>query len=246
LNGRIAAAGAANDAVSLLLGLDADGIIVAGTGSIVIIRSRDGGLYQVGGQEWVACDDGSGFWIGLRSIRQAYRDLEAGVDSVLLQRLRQLYGIRPDDDRRLIARLRDLSIADSNMKKEIARFAASVCAAAERGDAAAQNIVKAEAEELADVTAGALRRRYSLSELNAGVGLVQCGSVLGNEFYRASFEAQLEMRLRSGVDQRAELRWRRVTTADEAAINLARSLRDSTEGMLALDLAYRPAVVRFS
>ena len=50
-------------------------------------------------------DYGGGFWIGLKAIRQAYRDYESGVDSVLLQRLRQVYGIRPDDHHGLIAKL---------------------------------------------------------------------------------------------------------------------------------------------
>lgn len=244
-NGNIAVVGVANDAVSVLLGEGADGIVIAGTGSSVIVRCPDGSLYQVGGHEWVACDYGSAFWIGLRSIRQAYRDLESGVDSVLLQRLRQLYGIRGDDDRQLIARLRDLAIGDANMKREIARFTASVCAAAERGDLSAQNIVKAEAEELADVTAGALRRRYSNADLSAGIMLVQCGSVLANAFYRSSFEAQIEMRLRSGVDQQAKLNWRRVSTGGEAALNLARSLSASSDTILKLDRAHRPAIVRF-
>jgi len=156
-NGAVHSIGVANDAVSLLLGSRCDGIVIAGTGSSVIVKAADGTMNQGGGHEWVACDYGSGFWIGLQAIRTAYRDYEAGRDSVLLQRLRQVYGIRADDHRGLIAKLRDLSIADSNMKKEIARFTASVCAAAERGDMSAQNLVKDGAEDLGDETAGLLR-----------------------------------------------------------------------------------------
>ena len=99
--------------------------------------------------------------LGCLQTRRAYGDLEAGIDSVLLQRLREQYGIQRTTTAASIEKLRDLAIADSNMKREIARFAASVCGAALRGDAEAQNIVKAEAEDLADVTAGALRRCYS-------------------------------------------------------------------------------------
>jgi N-acetylglucosamine kinase-like BadF-type ATPase len=237
--------GVANDAVSLLLGSRANGIIIAGTGSSVIVKASDGSLHQSGGHEWVACDYGSGFWLGLGAIRQAYRDFEAGSDSVLLQRLRQVYGIRPNDTRALIAKLRDLAIADPNMKKEIARFAASVCAAAERGDVDAQNIVKLGAEDLADVTAGALRRQFPMDQLVEGIGLVQCGSLLGNQLYRSSFESQIEMRLSSGIEQRVAIDWQRVTTASAACIQLARDLAGDTTDLLRLDMSFRPSIVIF-
>lgn len=244
-DGRIVAAGAANDAVSLLLGMRSQGVVIAGTGSNVVVRTPDGDVYQVGGHEWVACDYGSAFWIGLRALRQAYRDFEAGNESVLLQRLYEQYSIRPGDERRLTAKLRDLAIADANTKREIARFAADVCQAAERGDLEAQNIVKAEAEDLADVMAGGLRRRYTTAQLAEGIDLVQCGSVLNNEFYRTSFEAQIEMRLRSPSAGRSEIRWQRVATGGQAALNLARDLQDAAEDLGDIDLMFRPVVVRF-
>lgn len=239
----VEAVGAANDAVSLLLGSNADGIIIAGTGSNTLVRAKDGSLYQAGGRDWVASDYGSGFWIGLSAIRQAYRDFEAGEDSVLLQRVRDVYGVRHDDDRGLIAKLRDLSIGDENMKKEIARVAASVCAAAERGDMGAQNIVKQGAEDLADVTAGSLRRWFSRDELCAGVDIVRCGSVIGNAFYASAFEAQVERRLLSGSDQKALIRWRAAATGTEAAVEAARRLSTEAGALLKLSLDFRPAVV---
>lgn len=244
LRGRIKAIGIANDAVSLLLGLGADGIVIAGTGSNVIVRAPDGKLHQSGGHDWVACDYGSGFWVGLRAIRRAYRDFEAGDKSVLLLRMCELFGIQPDDGGALIHRLRDLAIGDENVKKEVARFAAGVCHASERGDKAAQNIVKSEAEDLADVTAGALRRAFPRKRLEAGVRMVQCGSLIGNDFYRSSFERQLEIRLLSGSEQRARFEWRRMLTGDEAAVGLAKDLMIDPERYLDVDDAFRPAVVQ--
>ncbi len=244
LGERIKSVGIANDAVSLLLGFRADGIIIAGTGSNVIVRGPNRVLYQSGGHEWVACDYGSGFWIGLRAIRAAYRDLEDGNRSVLLQRLREVYGVRPGDDRALIHRLRDLGVGDENVKKEVARFAADVCHASERGDAVAQNIVKSEAEELADVTAGALRRTVTREQLEKGIRMVQCGSLIGNPFYRASFEAQLEMRLLSGTEKDVQFDWHRVVTGSESAVRLAQDLLVDPEQYLDLDTAFRPAIVQ--
>lgn len=246
LDGRISVIGIANDAPTLLFGHAADGIVIAGTGSSVLVRSKDGQLYQVGGHEWVASDYGAGFWIGLRAIRRAYRDHEENVRSVLLQRLIHEYGVRPDDSRRLIAKLRDLAIADENMKPEISRFAAEVCSAAERGDGPAQDIVKSEAEDLADVVAGALRRRFTHDEMGDGVNLVQCGGLLSNEFYRHAFESQVEMRLRSGSDHPATISWRHVTTGTEAALNMASDLASAHQDLAAVDNAFRPLVVRFN
>lgn len=243
LNGSVRRVGVGNDAVSLLVGYRADGIIIAGTGSNVLVRSSDGMISQVGGHEWVASDSGSGFWISLRAIRQAYKDYEAGIDSPLFQRFLEEYGIRPGDDRSLIARLRDLAISDANMKKDVARFAASVCGAAERGDVSAQNIVKLEAEDLADVTAGLLRRRFSTEELSQGIQLIQCGSVLGNEFYKASFESQIALRLSSGIEHRAEIKWELAETGGHAALQLAENIAEDPSELLSLSVAFRPAII---
>lgn len=245
LHHRMVAIGAANDAVSLLLGSGADGIIIAGTGSSVIVRPADGAMYQAGGHEWVACDYGSGFWIGLEAIRRAFRDYESGAESVLLQRLREAYGIRSNDHRGLISKMRDLAIADPNMKGEIARFTASVCGAAERGDLASQNLVKAAAEDLADVASVAVRRRFTAEELSAGIRLVQCGSLLNNLFYRSAFEGQIEMRLRSGFDQRVSVTWDRALTGSESCVNMARRLRQPHLDIMRLPVEFRPSIIQF-
>lgn len=240
--GELTSVGVANDAVSLLLGTRSDGIVIAGTGSSVILRDGSGRMHQSGGQEWVACDYGSGFWIGLRAIRRAYRDLENGYDSVLLQRLHEVYSVAADDTRGLVARLRELAVGDKDMKKDIAKFAASVCDAAERGDTDAQDTVKAEAEELADVTASAIRRELEPEDLIGGINLVQCGSLLNNQFYRGSFEAQLSMRLRSTDRNPTDVRWERTVTGDRAAARLARDLAVDREPFMQLDFGFRPVL----
>jgi N-acetylglucosamine kinase-like BadF-type ATPase len=242
--GRIHCVGVANDAVSLLLGSRADAIIIAGTGSSVIVRSRDGQLHQAGGHEWVASDSGSGFWIALRAIREAFRDFENGHESALLQRMRESYDIKPDDKRGVIEKMRDLAVADKDMKKHISGFTIEVCAAAERGDESAQNIVKLEAEELADITAGTLRRQFQRSELADRLRVVQCGSLLGNQFYRTAFEAQIAMRLLVPDHKQAQFDWHRVITAGDATVQLARDLSACADQYLELDQAFRPAVLQ--
>jgi N-acetylglucosamine kinase-like BadF-type ATPase len=241
--GQVRAMGCANDGISALLGNRADGIVVAGTGSTAIVRSKSGKLTQAGGHEWVACDEGSGFWIGLSAIRAAYKDFARGMDSVLLQRFYQTYAIHNNDERLFIAKLRSLAIADAGMKKEIARFAGSVCDAAVRGDSAAQDIVKKHSEELADEFAHLVRRQFSTSDLATGIAIIEVGGLLSNEMYRSFFEAQIGLRLRTD-GERTVIRWQRAVTATSACIQLARDLRERNEGFLTLDLAFRPAVVR--
>lgn len=245
LPGQVVAIGAANDAVSILLGSDADGIVIAGTGSSVIVRAADGTMYQAGGHEWVACDYGSGFWIGLDAIRRAFRDYEAGTESVLLHRLREAYGIRANDNKGLIAKMRDLAIADPDMKGEIARFTASVCGAAERGDLASQNLVKSAAEDLADVAAVAVRRRFSADELADGIRLVECGSLLNNQFYRSAFESQIEMRLRSGFDTTVAISWDRAPTGSRSCVVMAHRLNQPHLAIMRLPVEFRPSIIQF-
>ncbi|MGH9424121.1 MAG: BadF/BadG/BcrA/BcrD ATPase family protein, partial [Thermoanaerobaculia bacterium] len=229
----------------ILLGSGADGVVIAGTGSSVILRARDGAIHQAGGHEWVACDYGSAFWIGIQGIREAYRNFEDGQSSALLNRFRELYGIEEDDKFALVKKLRDLAVGDRDMKKDIARFAQYVCALASRGDEAAQNLVKLEAEDLADVTATAARRHFDRAELLEGIRLVQCGSLLmESDFYRTSFETQLELRLLSDDAEKVKIDWERAATGAQHAIALARELVHDPSRHLDLDLFFRPVVVQ--
>lgn len=238
LGGRIAAMGVGNDAISLLLGHDAEGVVIAGTGSNVLVRDRAGRIRQTGGEEWVASDQGSGFWIGLRAIRRAFSDFETGRDSALLEHLYEVYDIEPGDAASMSAAMRGL-VAGEGLKSSIARFAAATCTAAERGDTDAQDIVTAEAEDLADRVAGALRRAFSEEELSAEVRVVQCGSLLGDDVYRSVFESQIHRRLASTIH------WKRVETGTEAQLALARRLQESGDDWTTLPAQFRPVVVRF-
>lgn len=99
--------------------------------------------------------------------------------------------------------------------------------------------MKAEAEALADVTAETLRRRFSSSELAQGLSLVQCGSLIANEFYRLSFERQLELRLLSQDKQKARFDWQRVATGGDA-----RRMAAGSDQLLKLDWNFRPAIAK--
>jgi N-acetylglucosamine kinase-like BadF-type ATPase len=128
------------------------------------------------------------------------------------------------------------------MKKEIARFAPEVCAAAESGDPAARRIVAEQAEDLAELLAAGVREAVDREALDAGIALVQCGGVFANALYREALIARVHERLR--LDDRAvDIRWRQVTTGSDAATNLARQLWDAPDAMLRVGPEHRPLIV---
>lgn len=241
--GRVAAVGIANDSSTLLLGFETDAIVIAGTGSNVLARSAAGQPIQVGGQEWVACDNGSGFWIGLRGIRQAFLDFEDGAASALLAKLRTTYGTEPDYEVNVYGLARQLAIIDQGMKKRIARFAKGVCDAAVDGDPTAEGIVRVEAEGLADRTVAALDRAAGLGGVDRPIRVVECGGLLGNEFYRALFEARVRQGLAERWSRDVTVTWRLVSSGVDAALNLARKIQLSAPDILTVEPSYAPAVV---
>ena len=236
LAGRIRAAVACNDVTALLVGHAADGAIIAGTGSNVLLRvgtsahpstitvpdAQD--LIQVGGQDWVVSDEGSGFWVGLTGMRQAYRDVEDGVASELARRLPMAFGLGPGQRPELISHLQAAAVAGPDMKRGVARFAVSVCEAARAGDAAAQDVVRAQAEALADRMALGMRRHLGPRRWDRGMRFVQCGGLIGNDFFRRRFEERLAMRTGAGCEW--PVAWIRVQDGLDAVTAIGCALAD--------------------
>ncbi len=243
--GTVRVVGVANDAVALLLGMESDGVVIAGTGSNVLLRTQAGDIHQAGGHDWVAADTGAGFWIGLEAIRAVARAREAGLDTTLFQRFCSEYHIEPSDEAEVIEVFRKLAIADNDMKAEIAKFASNVCAAAQKGDEEAQRIVKAQAEDLALLLATALRRRLATEDIEDGLKIVLCGSVLGNPFYQSAFESMVGLTLFSGTDSKNLLKWIHVDDGMEAAIRLSRRLESDRDSLLSIGEMHLPIVLSF-
>jgi glucosamine kinase len=60
------------------LGLEPGVLLIAGTGSIALGRTRNGEMVRVGGWGPFFGDEGSGYWIGREAIRTALRANDAG------------------------------------------------------------------------------------------------------------------------------------------------------------------------
>ena len=132
--------------------------LVCGTGSIAWGRNRAGEIARSGGWGWHLGDEGSGFWIGERAIRDVLRGADGRGPATSLDRaLSEHFEIdRPDQIL--------YAIYDGEFPRtRVARFAPRVEEAARGGDAVANAILADAAAELAKA-AGSVRDRLRLPE----------------------------------------------------------------------------------
>jgi len=137
-----------NDGVTQVLGAHAGrpGIVLAaGTGSVAAALRPDGSLHQAGGWGFPVGDEGSGAWLGLHAMRHAHAVLDGRVaPSRLSAAVQHQAGA---DAPALLA-----WCARANARR-YAELAPLVFAAAEQGDAPAQALLQAAADELARLVA---------------------------------------------------------------------------------------------
>ena len=156
----LAGAGAAGAAVAL----------VAGTGSIAVMRRADGGLDRAGGWGAVMGDEGSGAWIAGSALAAVAAAADGrGADTALTRRLIERYGARRPQDLVALVQRPETSRAD------LARLAEDVEAVAIAGDAVARSIVDAAAGHLAALVTALERRRPRAGDpwdLHLGGGLL--------------------------------------------------------------------------
>lgn len=195
--------GICNDAVALLLANEAETVIVvAGTGSSVMAKLPSGKVITRGGDEWVASDYGSAFWIGLEGIRAAYRAVEEGEETALKDCLaaqyRPLTLEEPGADERQVAReiVRHLASQGTGTKPAIAQFAEKVTRQAEKGDPVAQSIVQRAVAELASSATRVYRELAEHAETRPVPRfLISGGVAFGSSFYAEAFRAALNQNL---------------------------------------------------
>jgi len=117
--------------------------LVCGTGSIAWGRNARGEIARSGGWGWHLGDEGSGFWIGMRAMRDVFRASDGRGPATLLDRpLFEHFGID-----RLEQALH--AVYDGEFPRHhIAKFASRVEEAALSGDAVAREILQAATMEL--------------------------------------------------------------------------------------------------
>jgi N-acetylglucosamine kinase-like BadF-type ATPase len=132
--------------------------LVCGTGSIAWGRNRAGEIARSGGWGWHLGDEGSGFWIGERAIRDVLRAADGRGRATSLDRaLSEHFEIaRPDQ---ILHAIYDREFP----RTKVARFAPRVAEAAFAGDEVAKAILSDAAGELVRA-ATSVRERLRLED----------------------------------------------------------------------------------
>lgn len=117
---------------------------ISGTGSNVFGVGPDGRAWRVGGWGHLLGDEGSGYWLGVESIRAALHDRDgSGPETGLSEAVVEFFGAPS------VETLASLVYSKPLSKSEIAAFTVETCRLAERGDAVAIELYRRGAEQLA-------------------------------------------------------------------------------------------------
>jgi glucosamine kinase len=117
---------------------------ISGTGSNVFGVGADGGAWRAGGWGHLLGDEGSGYWLGIQSIKAALRDREASGPPTALSDAAVAFFDAPS-----VEALATLVYSKPLTKGQIAAFAIETAGLAERGDAVARGLYEAGARKLA-------------------------------------------------------------------------------------------------
>ena len=175
------------DALPLLVAGSPDGCgiaLIAGTGSFCFGQTADGRTARSGGWGYLFGDEGSAYWIAVAGLRAAAESADGrGPPTRLVDAL--LDRLHLENPRELITAIYPIA----SDRAGIASLADVVTQSADRGDAAAQQILHTAAAELAAMVA-AVARKLDLSATPFPLALAG-GVLLGSEKLRDSLRERL-------------------------------------------------------
>jgi len=126
--------------------------VISGTGSNVFGVGPDGRCWRAGGWGHLLGDEGSGYWLGVESIRAALRDREASGPATALSDAAPAFFATAS-----VEELASRVYAKPLTKGEIAAFAIETAKLAEQGDAVARELYERGASELAKQIVAVIR-----------------------------------------------------------------------------------------
>ena len=130
---------------------------IAGTGSNTIGRAPDGQRESAGGWSSRLGDEGSGYWIGLHSLRRALRAYDHEQPTRILEKIGEIWGT-PDLD--------DLAtLGDSTPGPDFAALAPAINELAEAGDPVALDVLRQASADLVEfvlLVRDKLRRKHAI------------------------------------------------------------------------------------
>ncbi|SMF69893.1 BadF-type ATPase [Paenibacillus uliginis N3/975] len=171
--------------ISLMASLEREyGILViSGTGSNTYGITQKGKRYRVGGWGHILGDEGSGYQIGLLTLKTVIKSLEGMLPATLMsQRITDAYNFGH------ISELKSYVYQSSIGRNDIAAFARYCVEAAKDGDDLAQGILRDQAVELAETTTALIGRDSELTETE----VVCTGSIFNHSaIFRDAFRETL-------------------------------------------------------
>jgi N-acetylglucosamine kinase-like BadF-type ATPase len=132
---------------------------IAGTGSNTIGRAPDGSRESAGGWSSRLGDEGSGYWIGVNSLRRALHAYDRQQPTEIIQRVSKLWGTSTMDD--------FIQKGDGTPPPDFAALAPTINELAEAGDLVAKETLAQAATDLVEfvlLVRAKLRRKYHLKE----------------------------------------------------------------------------------
>jgi N-acetylglucosamine kinase-like BadF-type ATPase len=131
---------------------------IAGTGSNCIGRAPDGTREGAGGWSSRLGDEGSGYWIGVNSIRRALHAYDREQPTQILQKVGEIWGT---------PNLRELiNLGDSTPGPDFAALAPAISELANAGDPVARETLAQAAADLVDfvlLVRAKMRRKHSIA-----------------------------------------------------------------------------------
>lgn len=144
-------------------------VVIAGTGSNVIGRGRDGETTGAGGWGPALADEGSGNLLGQQALRNAFAAVNAGEEPLLLQRVMERLGLRTRDELVGVANAYGFSFAE---------LMPVVVEAAHDGDRIAQGTLERGGYELAGLVLHVIGRLAAKEPgIENGLKIAGTGSV---------------------------------------------------------------------
>ena len=118
-------------------------VAIAGTGSIVFGRNRQGETARAGGWGRILCDEGSAHWIVVNAMHHSLHAFDRGEESSLLKEFLSALNLQTPIDL--------AAYAGGNPTPEFAPLLSVVLTAAERGDPTARLVLRNAGRELASL-----------------------------------------------------------------------------------------------
>jgi N-acetylglucosamine kinase-like BadF-type ATPase len=158
---------------------------IAGTGSNCIGRTADGALETAGGWSSRLGDEGSGYWIGLHSVRRALAAHDREEPCGILSAVGKAWGVKEIDE--------IVNIGDGTPQPDYSMLAPLINELAEAGDKVAVGVLNQAAEDLATFVLLVRAKLHKKHGLKAEVPVAWTGSVIAKmRIVREGFVGRLK------------------------------------------------------